>query len=146
MVYGGDGLPDSRAVAVFADIGGLHVQRTLTSRFGAVVAAEAVVRDIDVVKIGRRPGDGGVTVVAVVATRDMGWMFASRRYAVVTRSASAQDLRVVDDKYRRPHIAGVTVFANGACLNMQGALAGRVSTVVTAKAVAGDVYVIEIRG
>ncbi len=79
-----DGLPDGSTVAVLANIRRLHVQRTLAGRFGTVMAAEAIVHDIDVVKVRRGPGDRGVTVIAVVAAGDVRRMFAGCRHAVMT--------------------------------------------------------------
>jgi len=86
-----------------------------------------------------------MTVITVITARDVGWVLAACDNAVMTGTAGAQTLRVVDSKYRRPDIARVTVFANVARLHMRGILAGGFGTVVAAEAVARNVHVVEIR-
>lgn len=56
----------------------------LAGRIGAVVATEAIVGDVDVIKVRRNPRDCRVAVVAVVAAGDMRWVFAGRYRAIVT--------------------------------------------------------------
>lgn len=45
-------------MAVLADIAGLYVGWTLTGRFSAIVAANAVATDVHVVEVGRQPAHG----------------------------------------------------------------------------------------
>jgi len=144
MVHGGHWFPDGRVVAVLADVGRLHMQRALAGSFGAVVAAEAVVHDVDVVEVRRYPGDGGVTIIAIVTAGDVGRVFASRSNAVMAGAAGTNDLGVVNGKHGHPHIAAVAVFANVAGLNVRGVFAGCVGAVMAAEAVARNVHVIEI--
>jgi hypothetical protein len=101
-------------VAVFADIRRLHVCQILASGFDAVVAANAVTRDVHVVKGRRSPAERGVTVVARVVAGDMSWVFAGRDDAIVTGTAGTNYLRVVDGKHRHKHIGVVAVFADNA--------------------------------
>lgn len=56
MVNGGDRRPHTAAMAVLADVGGLHVQRSLAGRVSAIVTTEAVVDDIGMIEIRRHPG------------------------------------------------------------------------------------------
>ena len=71
--------------------------RVLAGRVGAVVAADAVARDIHVIEVGREPGDGCMAVVAVVAARDVRRVLARGSVAVVTGEAGSEHLRVVDN-------------------------------------------------
>ena len=68
----------------------------LARRIGAVVTADAVVGDVGVIEIRRYPGNRRMTVVAVVAARDMCRVFASRDGPVVTGDAGAEHLCVID--------------------------------------------------
>jgi len=67
MVYGGGRFEADGAVTVFADVGRLNMQRALTRRRHAIVAADAVVDDPAVIEYGRYPGRGIVAVVALIA-------------------------------------------------------------------------------
>lgn len=75
--------PDVGRVAVLADVAGLYVCRSLARRLDAVVAARAVARDVDVVEVGRQPGDRRMAVVAIVAAGNVGRVLASGRDTVV---------------------------------------------------------------
>ena len=82
-------------MAVLADIGRRDVGRALAGCVGAVVAADAVARDVHVIEIGREPGDGRVAVVAIIAARDMSRVLAGCRVAVMTGNAGSEYLGVV---------------------------------------------------
>lgn len=86
-----------------------------------------------------------MTVVAIIATGDMVWMFANGCNTVVTRAATTYCLRVIHRIDRRKHIAGMTIFANIARLHMRWALASGIGAVVATNAIARDIDVIEIR-
>lgn len=60
-------LPEVRAVAIFADVGGQNVGGAFSCCLDAVVAAEAIVGDIGVVEYGRYPRRRIVTIVALIA-------------------------------------------------------------------------------
>ena len=62
------------------------------------MAIDTVAGDIDVIKVGREPGNGRVTIVTISATRDMCWVFSGSRRAVMARPAGAENLRVIDSK------------------------------------------------
>ena len=53
-----------------------------------------------------------MAIVASVATGDVCRVFADRRDAVVTGSACADDLRMIDGEDRCEHIGCVAVLAN----------------------------------
>ena len=80
--------------------------------FDAVVAAEAVARDVGMVEICRQPGCGRMTVVAIVAACEVRRVFASRDCAVMAGEAGADDLGVVYRSCRRPGIDAVTILAD----------------------------------
>ena len=86
-----------------------------------------------------------MAVITIIAARDMGWMFARRRRAVMARTASADDLRVVDRIGGSKYIRIVTIFTNVACLHMRRALADGFNAVVAAGAIVKDTEVVEVR-
>ena len=98
-------------MAVFTNIGGLHVRRVLPSRIGTVMAAGTVAGDVDVIKIRRHPAGSGMTVVTGVAARNMTWVLAGRSIAIMTGSTTAYDISMVDRKCRREAVGCVTVLA-----------------------------------
>jgi len=140
------GCPDDRAVAVLADVSGLHMRWALARGVAAVVTAGTIVDDVGMVKRGGRPRDRCMAVVAVIATRDVRWMFTSCRHSVMTGTAGAYYLRVVDRVNGYPDVRGVAIFADIARLNMCLILARGIRAVMAAGTVAGDVDVIEIGG
>ena len=144
VIYGRHGHPDGRAVAVFTDIRRLHMQRPLARGLGAVVTAEAVVHDVDVVEVRRRPSHCRVAVIAVIAAGDVRRMLAGCRYAVVAGAAGADDLRVIDRQHRRPDVARVAILTNVTRLNMRRPFTGCVDPVMAAETVARDVHVVEV--
>ena len=86
-----------------------------------------------------------MTVIAVVAARDVRRVFADRRDAVMARAAGAQYLRVIDSKCGRPHIARVAIFADIRRLDVCGGLTRGFRAVVAVDAVTDDVQVVEVR-
>ena len=86
-----------------------------------------------------------MAIVAGIAACDMSWMFAGRGNAVMTRSASSDDLSMVHRTDWCPDIGGVAVFADIARLNVREILACGICTVVAVNAVVRNVRVIEIR-
>jgi len=84
-----------------------------------------------------------VAVVAVIAAGDVRRVFTGRGDAVMTRTARAHYLRVVDRIRGRPYIGVVAIFADVAGLDMIRRLAGGAHTVMAAKAVADNIYMIE---
>ena len=70
--------PDIGAVAVLANIGCQRMQRTFAGRVGAVVTVYAITRDVRVIEIGRQPGNGGVAIIAVIATGYVSGVFSDR--------------------------------------------------------------------
>lgn len=68
MVHRIDRFPHVCGVAIFADIGRLHVLRPLACGVCAVVAAKAVAGNIDVIEVSRDPASRRVAVLAVIAT------------------------------------------------------------------------------
>ena len=110
----------------------------------AIVATRAVTSNIDVIEIGGQPRSCCVTVIAVVAAVEVCRMFARRNEAIVTRTATAVDLCVVNGERRYPGIRVMAVLTNVACLHVGQTLAGCLDTVVATVAVARNVQMIEI--
>ena len=132
------GCPDIRVMAVLADVGRLYVRRRLACRLNAVVAAHAVTRDIHVVKVCWQPTDSGVTVVAIGATGNVCRVLADGSGAIMTRTASAHYLRVVNRYGRIENERTVAIFADIACLYVLYAFANRGYAIVAADAIPGD--------
>ncbi len=115
--------PDVGIMAVFANIRCQNVRWVLAGRFDAVVTACAIAGDADVIEIRGQPTGCRMAVIAIVAARDMRWMFACGGRAVMARTASTEDLCVVDSIGGRENSCIVTIFTNVGCLDMRRALA-----------------------
>jgi len=137
--------PDVGIMAVFANIRCQNVRRVLASRFDAVVAAYAIAGDADVIEIRRQPTDCRMAVIAIIAARDMRWMLACGRRAVMARTAGTEDLGVVDSVGGRKNICIVTIFTNVGCLYMRRTLADGINAVVAAGAIVDNTQVVEGR-
>jgi len=140
------GCPDIRRMAVLTDVGGLHMGRSFAGRIRAVMAAHAIASDIDVIEVCRQPARSRVTVVAVVATGDVRRVLAGGRDTVVTGTAGAQYLCVIDRKDGRPDVRRMAIFTDIACLQVRRTFSGRFDTVMAADAVARNVDVVEVGG
>lgn len=118
MVYRKHGCEHIRVVTILANCGGQNMRGVLADGFSAIVAARTVVADIDMIEIRRYPACGRMTIVTVVAAVDMGRVLSDRRNSVMTRTATAQNLGMVDRKHGREHIGIVTVFTHvgGKCV------------------------------
>jgi len=99
-------------MAVFTDVRGLYVQRILPDGFSTVVAAEAVVGDVGMIKEDREPANGAVAVIAVVTTGDVGRVLAGRRRTVMAGTAAADNLRVIDHCWWDPYRRAMAIFAD----------------------------------
>ncbi len=131
-------------MAVLAHIGGLNVCRVLTGGVSAVVARDTVRRYIGVIEIRREPADRRVAVVAVLPAGDVRGVLAGCNDAVMTISAGAQNLCVIDTKRRYPDVWGVAVFTDVSRGNMRRILARSFDAIVTVDAVACDIGMVEI--
>jgi len=138
--------PHIAVVAVLADIRRLYVCQVLAGGVYAVVAAEAVARNIHVIECRRPPGNRRMTVITGIVTGDVCRVFAGCGDAVMAGATDADDVCVVNGKHRYEHIGVVAVFADITCLNMLRILTGRIHTVMAIDAIARNVQVIEIRG
>ena len=74
----------------------------------------------------------------------MGRVLTGRGDAVMTRTAGAQDVRVIDCEHRRKDISVVAVFTAVTGLDVCRVLAGRIHAVVAVNAISSDVQMIEI--
>ena len=140
------GCKDIGRVAILADVCCLNVSLVLASGVHAVMAVQAIAGDIHMVEIRRQPTCRRVTIVTVNTARDVVRVLAGGRKTVMTGTAGAHDLRVVDRKHGRKDIGRMAVLADVAGLNVSLVLAGRLSAVMAADAVVGDVYMVESCG
>ncbi len=124
--------PDSRVVAVFADIAGQNVSGIFPGCIGPVMAARAIAGDVDVIEVRRHPAIGGMTVVAAVATRNVGRVLTRCDIAVVTRLTGTDDLSVVHHGGRRPKIHAMAVFADRSRCYVTWVFAGCIAAVMAA--------------
>lgn len=83
-------------VAILADIRGLNVRRGFAGRFRAVMTIEAASGDVDVIEIRWQPTRSRMAVIAIVATGNVGQVFAGCRKTVVASPTSANYLCVID--------------------------------------------------
>ena len=84
----------------------------LAGGLDAVVATDAVSRDVDMVKLCREPGGRLVAVAALIAGGNVVRRLAGRYDAVMAGSAASHDGRMVHEGNRAPRGRGVTVRAN----------------------------------
>ncbi len=83
-------------VTVFAYIGCSDVIRRLADRVDAIVAVEAVARNVVVIEVGRSERDGRVAVLAIVSARYVSGVLAECGNAVVAAAARADYLKMID--------------------------------------------------
>ena len=121
------------------------MRRILAGRIRAVVAADAISRDVHVVEVRRYPGDCRVAVIAVLAARNVRRVLAGGDRAVMAGAAGAEYLCVVDGVGRRPDDVVVAVRADVGGVDVRRVLARGLGAVVAADAIRGNVGVIEIR-
>lgn len=112
VIHGNDRAPRRRRVAVLARIRRERMVRVLARCIHTIVAAEAVVRDVGVIEIGRYPGNCRMAVVAIVATRDVARVLTLGDRAVMARYTGTKHLRVVDAVSGFPEHVVVAVLAH----------------------------------
>ena len=76
--------PQIRRVAVLTDISGRDMRRRLADGLYAIVAADTIAGNIDVIEIRRQPGHRGMAIIAVNAARYMSRVLAGRDSAIMT--------------------------------------------------------------
>lgn len=145
VIYRHDRRKHIGRMAVFADIRCLHVRRILSRRIRAVMAANAIARNVDVIEIRRNPANGAVAIITVVAAGDMRRVLASCNSAIMTGATAANDLGMIDDNHRYKNRRAVTIFTDICRLNMRRVLAGCFRAVVAVDAIGGYLAVIERR-
>lgn len=109
------------------------------------MAADTIARNVHVIEVRGYPAHGTVTIVAGVTARYMCLIFADGDNAVMTATASTDNLCVVNRHHRREYVGCMTIFTNIGCLNMCCVLARCIRAVVAAHAIARDIDVIEVR-
>jgi len=117
----------------------------LARRLDAVVTAEAIASDIDVIEIGGQPAIGRVTIITVVAACNVRRVLAGRCDAIVAGATGAQYLGMVNGYCRHVGHGAVAILADVGCLNMSQTLAGGRNAIVAGNAIADDTDVIKQR-
>ena len=133
-------------MTVLADIGRRDMGRVLARCVGAVVAADAVARDVHVIEIGRNPGHGRVAVVAIIAARDMSRVLAGCRVAVMTGNAGSEYLGVVYRVCGRKRHIVVAILTHVTRVYMSWVLARCLDAVMAVDTIRGNADVIKVRG
>ena len=131
-------------VAVLAYVRRIDMDGVLTGCVRAVVAADAVVGDVHMVKVRRRPGVSRVAVITVVATGKVRRVLAFCRHAIVAGEAGANHLRMVDHVGRRKRRNVMTIFADVCGVDVSRVLANGIGAVMAAETIAGDAGMVEI--
>ncbi len=144
VVDGIDGRPQISAMTILAHVGRLHVRRSLSSSIGAVVAAETIVNNIDVIEKCRQPGHGGVAVIAIIAAGNVRRIFPGSDRAVMAGTAGTDNLSVVDGVDRCPDNIVVAIFTNIGGLDVRWIFSGGSSAVVASRAACDDAGMIEV--
>ena len=90
------GCPYIWVVAILAHVRRRDMRGALADSFHAIMAADAVTGDIHMIEVSRYPAGRRVTVIAIIATRNMGRVFAGCCDAVMARAAGTKHLSVVD--------------------------------------------------
>lgn len=86
-----------RAVAILTNIGGLHVSGALAGRSKAIMAANAITHDPEVVKNGRQPRRCIMAIVALIVGRYMARSFTRGLHAIVAVRTIAGDRCVIHE-------------------------------------------------
>ena len=119
----------------------------LTAGTDAVVTAYAAINDRCMVHRRRHPRGDTVAIVTRLRGGNMLRMLAARNNTVMTRSANAQHLRVInaigDDRYPRRGTGIMTGVALIGGINMLSALTRRNNAVVTTRTNANDLRMID---
>jgi len=109
-------------VAVLADIRCTYMRGVLASGVDAIVATEAIARDVRVVKNSRYPERARVAIVAVVAGENMAGRFAGRLHSVVASTTATEHSGVIHVRDGEPGRCRMACFACLCRCNMAGRL------------------------
>ena len=94
--------PDSRAMAIFADVGRQNVRLIFAGRLGAVMAADTVTKDVYVFEIRRYPGGCEVTVITGITAGNMRRILAGRSNAVMATNTITNNAKVIENSRKPP--------------------------------------------
>lgn len=111
VIHGIDRRPGDTAVAVLTDICRIHVCWMLAGGVHAVVATEAIPRDVRMIENCRCPQGARVAIIALVAGNNMPWWFSGCLNTVVAGTATAGHgcvIHICDRTPGRGRVAGLT--------------------------------------
>lgn len=143
VIYGKHRSKNVGRVAVLADIRCLNVCLVLARCVRAIVTTHAVPGDVDVIEIRRQPADGTVTIIAIIAAGNMVLAFPFGDYTVMTGTASADHLGVINEHYGHEHRRAVAIFTDVGGIDMCLVLADCLGAVMTVYTVGGNRGMIE---
>ena len=144
MVNGKNGRKHVGVMAILADVARLDVRRILAGCLDAVVAINAVTRNVPVVEIRRDPTRRCVAVVAGFAARNVVRCLSGRSEAVVAGATGSGYLSMVDHVDGRKCICVVAILAYVGSCNVSWVLSGCIRSVVAARTICRDIDVVEI--
>ena len=132
-------------MAVLTNIAGLNVFNVLAKCIGTVMAAKAIIRDVDMIEIGWYPGLRCVAIITGIAARDMQQVFSGCSDAVMAGIAGADNLCVINSVCWRKNYVVVAILAEVGRLNVHRRFSGRRAAIVASRTIRGDADVIESR-
>ena len=83
VIYPIGGREHHRVMAVVASIASRYMVEVFTNRIRTIVTAEAITRDIGVVKVCRYPGCRRMAIITGITTGNVRWIFSCRNCAVM---------------------------------------------------------------
>lgn len=146
VIHLGDIAPTAWHMARFTDVAAGDVAIVFALRLRAVVTTAAIGADTAVIKLARRPIDGVVTGLAVVARSDVVDLFTHRNAAIVASKTTAHHRRVIHLTHLPPTVGGVTTFAAVATADVIHRFTAGHHAVVTTAAIVHHPAVIKVSG
>lgn len=145
MIDPGNRHPKSCAVTSLTDAGGLDMELILSGRLHTVMTGLAVAQDSHMVKGGRQPGIGRMTVITGVAAIHVIRCLAGGDDAIMTGRATSLHLEVIHLDYRYPEGRAMTGFADICSLDVVQVLSSGGHPVVTGDTRVHDIHMIKVR-
>jgi hypothetical protein len=136
--------PYGGTVTVFAYVCCVDMFKAFAGSDDTVMTGDTGVGDTGVIKVGRYPAIGRVTVIALRQGWYMIQWLACGGHPIVATRTTTQYLEVVDRHGRCPDIGAVAVDTFVGRTDMVQTFTGGSDIVMTADAIAGDVQMIEV--
>ena len=131
-------------MTVFTYVGCVDMCKAFAGSHDTVMTVDTGVGDTGVIKVGRQPAIGRVTVIALRQSRYMiHWLAVGGNPVMATRTAT-QYLEVIHRHRRCPYIGAVAVDTLVSRTNMVQTFTGGGDIVMAADTIAGNVQMIEV--